>query len=196
MNITVDRKNDACEADHAVDRALRASVATGDTEVLGILYDRHAKPLLGLAIAVLGNARDAEDLVHDVFMQLWQNTGTYDPQKGTLSYWLQMRLRSRAIDRHRSLATQLKYQQSHYHLESAEQTDAAPNLEHLIVVEYLTMLSATQRQVVQMMYWKGFTCQEIAAVLKVPIGTIKSRLAAALRILRKEFMSSEDNEIE
>ena len=186
--MTADGKNRPYEADHAMDKALMASVAGGDAKALGLVYDRHAKRLLGLAIAVLGNARDAEDLVHDLFMQLWQNPQAYDPEKGTLNYWLQMRLRSRAIDRHRSLAVQLKHQQNTYHLEANQ--PSAPDLEELIVVEYLVMLSAPQREVVEMFYWEGYTCQELATMLNVPVGTVKSRLAAALKILRSGILSS------
>lgn len=184
------RKTDRYAADHAIDRALMAAVADGNSEALGTLYDRHVKRLLGLAIATLGNPRDAEDLVHDLFMTLWQSPEAYDPGKGTLGYWLQMRLRSRAIDRHRSLAVRARYQQREYHLAADAHNAVEPDVEELVAMEYLVSLSATQREVVQLMYWEGYTCQELAKRLNVPVGTIKSRLAASLRILRREFLSS------
>ena len=180
--------NDRYRIDHEIDRSLMASIVAGNKRALGELYDRHIQRLLGTAIAVLGNKNDAEDLVHDLFMQLWQNARSYDPQKSTPSYWLQLRLRSRAIDRLRSLAVKKKYQQSEYHRISNNQAALSPELDKLISIESLVMLSASQREVTQMMYWEGYTCQELATVLNVPIGTIKSRLASSLRILRRELM--------
>src|SRR5438270_4490526 len=79
--------------------ALVAAVAQGNREALGALYDLHAPMLFGLAKRMLGNAAAAEDLLHDVFLEVWQHAAEYAPDRGSVRSWLLVRTRSRALDR-------------------------------------------------------------------------------------------------
>src|SRR4030095_9636091 len=85
------------------DERLIAAVGLGDEAALAALYDRHASAMLGVAYRVLRNRTDAEDLVHDVFVESWNKARDFQPSRGTLRSWLLMRVRSRGIDRLRSL---------------------------------------------------------------------------------------------
>src|SRR5262245_53600870 len=85
------------------DAARVAEMATGSTEALAALYDSHAAPMFALAQRVLGDRRDAEDLVHDVFLEAWRRASAYDPARGSVRSWLLVRVRSRALDRRRAL---------------------------------------------------------------------------------------------
>ncbi len=166
------------------DRELVAAVGAGDNEALGALYDRHGRQLLGVAIAVLGNERDAEDLLHDVFMELWQKADTYNPSRGPVIYWLILRTRSRAIDRQRSLRVKENFQAQAKVEAAASPQGAEIDWEQVEALECLSSLPARQRDVLVMNYIQGYTCQEISDMTQTPVGTVKSRLQSAIRRLR------------
>ena len=85
------------------DARLMQALARRDERALAELYDRHAPTMLGVALRILKNRQDAEDLRHDVFFEAWRRAGEYDPARGTVRSWLLLRVRSRGIDRLRSL---------------------------------------------------------------------------------------------
>ena len=163
-----------------------------DMTALEKLYDRHSPRMLGAALRILNNRRDAEDLVHDVFLEAWQNVQGYDPRRGSPITWLLTRLRSRAIDRLRSL-------------ELARRHAMAPNLQdapasggdHEGVATRcraaIAGLSQAQRTVLELGYFRGLTCTEIAVHCDLPIGTVKSRLSAALATLRKKLANIQEH---
>jgi DNA-directed RNA polymerase specialized sigma24 family protein len=90
---------DAAESD----AALVARMARGDRVALSTLYFRHAARLLALALQILKDRGEAEDTIHDVFLEAWQKAASYSEQRGTVGAWLSLRARSRAIDRRRSV---------------------------------------------------------------------------------------------
>ena len=83
------------------DPELVAAMARGDNDALGALYDRHCPVLLAIAVRILGDPREAEDLVHDVLLEAWNKADDYDRARGSVRTWLSIRLRSRALDRWR-----------------------------------------------------------------------------------------------
>jgi RNA polymerase sigma-70 factor (ECF subfamily) len=96
-----DRDNDAAVLS---DEALVRAIATGDTAALAKLYDRHAPLMLGLARRIVGGKPEAEDIVHDVFVEAWRRAADYDVERGSVKAWLLLRTRSRAIDFRKSAA--------------------------------------------------------------------------------------------
>ncbi len=168
------------------DNALVAAVAAGDTGAFGSLYNRHASRLLGVAIAILKSRREAEDLLHDVFMELWQRAGSYDSAKGTVDYWLVLRLRSRALDRLRALKNKRSYELK-AGLEPTQCSSNGEELELFEVSEAIGGLSAQQQQVLNLSYMQGYSCSEISRLTDIPVGTIKSRLQSALKKMRQHF---------
>ncbi len=167
---------------------LVAAVAAGETDALATLYDRYAPLLMGLAMKILQDKAEVEDLLHDVFVEVWQKAGSYDPARGTVRTWLCLRMRSRALDRSK-LSRRSR----------AESLDARPDegsqevptnngvevLERERLAQALAGLTDSQRTVISMAYFQGLSCSEIATALEVPIGTVKSRLAGAKRGLEK-----------
>ena len=156
----------------------------GDGAALARLYDRHASAMLGLAVRFLRDTEDAEDLVHDVFVEAWQRAGTYDPKRASVRAWLLIKVRSRALDRLR-----------HSRLVAAKQvtlttepTSAEPlqarEADHTRAWTALTALNEPQREVLELAYFAGLTCRQIAARRNLPEGTVKSRLAAGMAQLR------------
>ena len=87
------------------DQSLMAAAAVGDESALGELYDRHAGAMLGVALRILKLRQDAEDLVHDVFVEAWQKAADFDAGRGSVRSWLLVRVRSRGVDRLRSLSS-------------------------------------------------------------------------------------------
>lgn len=173
-----------------------AAVAEGDRDALAALYDRWAPVLLALARRILRQEREAEDLAHDVFLEVWHHAGDYDPARGTVRAWLVTRLRSRALDRVKSpaLARVISLRR-----EDAEGTTAAatgmrdpaadpsfaPDCTRVRVA--LMRLEPAQRQVLELRYFEGLSSSEIAKRARLPLGTVKSRVAGALARLRAVF---------
>jgi RNA polymerase sigma-70 factor (ECF subfamily) len=77
-------------------------VASGDQSALGVLYDRHSSLLLALGLRIVRARREAEDVLHDVFIELWRHAGDYQPERGSVKSWMLLRMRSRCLDRVRS----------------------------------------------------------------------------------------------
>jgi RNA polymerase sigma-70 factor (ECF subfamily) len=177
------------------DADLVARVSAGSPEALGALYDRHAPHMLGLALQVLGNRRDAEDLLHDVFLEVWRKSAMFDPERATARTWLLVMVRSRAIDRLRAFAVARRSGVCDQpELREAPDPDAElvvlRQLDRQRVLDALASLPPVHREIVSLLYLEGCTCREIAGRCGVPVGTVKSRLARALVLLRDRVAES------
>ena len=172
-----------------------AQMAAGRGDALAGLYDRHAPAMLGLAERVLGDARDAEDLVHDVFLEAWRKAANYDRSRGPVRGWLLVMVRSRALDRLRGLEVMRRYARR----SEAGDPIAVTHVEHgglngvarTRALEAISALPEAQRVVVQMSCLEGFSCSEIARRCGLPVGTVKSRLARAIAVLRDRLGGEE-----
>jgi RNA polymerase sigma-70 factor (ECF subfamily) len=165
---------------------LVAAIAGGDRAALGTLYDMLGGSLLGLAARFLGDSREAEDLVQDVLLEVWKHAGAYDPKRSNVRSWIVMRLRSRAIDRRRSLAAKhLPTEPSTFDVADGTEADASitPDFQRLRAV--LDKLPEAQRHAIELAWMGGYTSSEIAELEGVPIGTVKSRVRFAMAALRE-----------
>jgi RNA polymerase sigma-70 factor, ECF subfamily len=174
------------------DAELYLVLRAGDTVALGILYDRHAGLVYGLALKVLGNAQEAEDLTQDIFLTLARGC-SYDPSRGSLRTFLSILTRSRAIDRIRSRTT------AHNVLgrwQPSRGQEVAANLpfEQVAQMEQsqevqaaLAQLSENQQQILRMAYYDGLSQSEIAKRLDLPLGTVKARARRGLLKLRESL---------
>lgn len=169
------------------DPALVAAVAQGNRQALGALYDLHAPLLFGLARRMLGNAAAAEDLLHDVFLEVWQHAAEYTPDRGSVRSWLLVRTRSRALDRLGRGARESRVTQ-HLSLATEGEPSFAPSPSLSVDGARLRRLMATLPAelvaVLDLTYFQGLSASEIAQRLEIPTGTVKSRLARALETLR------------
>jgi RNA polymerase sigma-70 factor, ECF subfamily len=173
------------------DAELYLALKAGQTRLLGVLYDRHAGLVYGLALKILGNPQEAEDLTQDIFLNLTKST-SYDPKRSSLRTFLAVLTRSRALDRLRSrntaqsLLARLKPQT---HLESRNSPlEAAFRDEQSEQVQSaLTQLSEHQQQLIRMAYYDGLSQSEIAAQLHIPLGTVKTRTRQSLIQLRQSL---------
>lgn len=175
------------------DEALVAAIRGRDAQALSELYERHAGLLMSVAYRILNDRQDAEDLIHDVMLELWRKAENYDSSRGKVRSWLVLMTRSRAIDRVRALST-ARAHAIRLHREGRPATsDHAPetSLDASLVRSAVGRLDETQRTVLQMNYFEGCTCQDIAERLNTPLGTVKSRLRAAVKRLRSTFDTTE-----
>ncbi|MCH9673744.1 MAG: sigma-70 family RNA polymerase sigma factor [Gammaproteobacteria bacterium] len=174
------------DAAGAQDATALAEASRGNSDALAALYDRHAPIMLNVASRLLGDREEAEDLLHDVFIEAWQRAEQYDPKRASVRAWLLVRTRSRALDRLRRRAAAALAAES----QLAESVDVVTNREQCLpsdqreVARVLGRLSAEQRRVVELRYLMGFSGREIAESQGIPLGTVKSRLAGALAVMR------------
>ncbi len=170
------------DGDDAEDAALVAAMARGDTAALAKLYERHSSLLLGLALRIVRERREAEDLLHDVFLEAWRQARHFDPKRGKARTWLAIRMRSRALDLKKS--ARVSRNAGDAGLEVVVDEGERANPDHGRVRNALDELGVDQRKVVELAYFEGLSCSEIAERLDIPVGTVKSRLAAGLTKLR------------
>lgn len=163
------------------DDELIAQVARGQQAALGALYDRHGGLLLAVLTRVLRDTQEAEDVLHEVFLEVWQHAADFDPGRGSVRSWLVMRARSRGLDRWRVLVRQRGLPQESLLFNDASSAEAADNLS---VRRALSNLAPELRALLELGYFEGMSSAEIAAHEGLPIGTVKSRVARALAELR------------
>lgn len=170
------------------DAALVLAVAGGDRAALASLYDRHGSAMLGLGVRILRSRREAEDVLHDVFLEVWRRAHSYDPTRASVRAWLFLMMRSRSLDRRKSaafsLSTSLEVPGVEARTGSAAH-DGPLAVDQKRALDALARLPEAQRDVVVLGYFEGLSSSEIATELGVPIGTVKSRVAAAMRALRE-----------
>ena len=171
------------------DASLMEAIAAGDAGALATLYDLHAAPMLATARSLLSSPADAEDLVHDVFVEAWQKARDFDARRGSARSWLLARVRSRSIDRWRSLQVARR----HAMAKQREPAGPAPapwsSPDRTKAREAIGALPEPQRELVRLSYFEGLSYAEMADRCGIPIGTVRSRLSAALGKLRRHFHS-------
>lgn len=172
------------------DRDLVQAMRQGQIDALGVLYDRYAKLVYGLALRILSNAEEAEDVAQEVFLSLWHRQ-TYDPSRGSLSSFLMTMTRSRSIDKLRSRNTGFRFLQRWKGLTREELSSSTP-LEQASISERservrhaLAQLPEAEREILQIAYYEGLSQSEIAQRLNMPLGTVKTRSRQGLLKLRK-----------
>jgi RNA polymerase sigma-70 factor (ECF subfamily) len=172
------------------DVILLRQIADRKPEALSELYDRYAPVLLGLARRIMGNTADAEEVLQEVFVHVWNRGAHYDPGRSSVSTWLVLITRSRAIDRLRSRkvvertheAAQMENPESHTSPEGDLNVFMQERRER--VREELAKLPAEQRQVLDLAFYGGLSQTEIASRTDIPLGTVKTRTLLAMKKLR------------
>lgn len=165
-------------------------IAGGDRQALARLYDRYASVLLALAMRIIRDRREAEDLLHDVFLEVWRSAKDYDLTRGRVRTWLIIRMRSRALDVTKSARVSRRSGDPEVIDRMPAEGDIGGSPDRQRVRAALAELGPEQRHVLELAYFEGLSCSEIAERVGIPIGTVKSRLAAALGKLRHTLGAS------
>ncbi len=165
--------------------AALARCATGDRSALQVIYDLEAARMIGVARRILIRRDLAEDAVHDAFVRVWRNAGSFDPQRGSARNWLYAIVRNRALSIHRS--------ETRYDL--SDDVETKPEIETGQTVTRLPETSALRRcletierprrDLVVLAYAHGMSHGEMAAQMKLPLGTVKSWVRRSLLSLQE-----------
>jgi len=176
----------AMSADLAAVTALKA----GDQGAIAELYDRYSSIVYAVALRVLGDTGAAEDVLQEIFLQLWRNPEVFDSRRGNMGAWLAVISRNRAIDvvRKRKPETDIEDVVIPLDCELEDETDRRRTVERLRVA--LADMPTTQRMALEMAFFQGLTHSEIAKLTGEPLGTIKTRIRAGLMALRKCVMAA------
>jgi RNA polymerase sigma-70 factor (ECF subfamily) len=178
------------------DKDLVAATASGDRKAFTELYRRYSTSAFGLALRVLGERAMAEEVLQEVFLSVWRRADAYDPARGSVRSWLFSQVHHRAVDvvrreeseRRRSpINTEPDYDDGVD--EVIEEGWLSARREQ--VKRALNGLSAEQREVIDLAYFKGLTQTQVAKEAGVPLGTVKSRTLAAMRRLRDALHAAE-----
>jgi RNA polymerase sigma-70 factor (ECF subfamily) len=169
------------------DEQLMLKVGEGSRPAFAALYDRFATPLYSLALKMVANEAEAQDLLQEVFLSVWNKAATFRAERGSAFAWVVTQVRNRAIDHIRMRRRRGELLEAH-----AEELEPAPvssgsaesNERGRHVRSALEQLSAEQRQVLRLAYFEGLTQSEIAQKLAEPLGTIKARAHRGLARLR------------
>lgn len=178
------------------DSQLVSRMAAGEDGALGDLYDRYGKTLYALALAIVREPADAEEVVVDAFGQAWRQATAFDPRRGSVGAWLATIARSRALDMVRARGRRARAHERAAHLSddgiatpiaglgpdpgrSAERSEA-----RRLVAQALAALPEPQRVAIELAYFQGLSQSEIAERLAEPLGTIKTRMRTGMEKLR------------
>jgi RNA polymerase sigma-70 factor (ECF subfamily) len=165
-------------------------MAHGDRGAFAAFYDRFAPLAFGLIRRILREPAEAEEVLQEVFFELWQAAGQYDALRGSPAAWVATRARSRAIDRVRSLRTRDERVAAEVESAAAQPAEPPPDIaaqvvERTSVRGALAQLLPAQREVIELAYLGGLTHTEISSRLKQPLGTVKTRIRSGLQSLRE-----------
>ncbi len=169
--------------------AMVTGLKAGDHGAMADLYDRYSSVVYAVALRVLGDTGAAEDVLQEVFLQLWRNPSAFDAARGSLASWLAVITRNRAIDslRKRRPETDIEDVVLSVAPDLAAEADRARTAEK--VRGLMGTMPAGQRGALEMAYWEGMSHSEIANKTGEPLGTVKTRIRAGLIALRKAFQT-------
>ena len=180
------------------DEALMKRMARQDQEALSALYDRHRSVVFSLALRILRDRAEAEEVLTDVFFQSWKSAGGFDPLRGSVVGWLITLCRSRAIDRLRargrrdaSLAALAADPLQTVPLAAGAGPEESTEIRHRSarILAAMGALSTEQRGALELAYYSGLSHSEIAEKLGEPLGTVKTRIRQGLLALRESLGS-------
>lgn len=178
---------------HVPDSDLIARMTAADESALSALYDRYAPLLCGVLMRILNDHQAAEEVLQDVFLQLWNQPGRFDASRGSLPAWLLVIARNRAISRLRGRRDRelLEEEEGDFAgtFVSAEniEDEAARSQRARSIAAAMEKLPQEQRQAVELAYFEGMTQSEIAARTGAPLGTVKTRVRTAMQTLRQSL---------
>lgn len=172
---------------------LLKKISGKDTSALSDLYDRHSKYLYTIIYYILKDDAEAEDTLQEVFLQIWEKIDSYDENLGNPVAWITRITRNKAIDRLRSKS--FKNRSSETDIErifdlssdSNPEKNTSYSQEQFEISNALQTLNQNQRDLIEFAYFKGFSQSELAEHFNIPLGTVKTRIRAAMILLRNKL---------
>lgn len=172
---------------NANDAALVVRVHAGDQQAFAALYDRYSPIVYAIALRILGNTSSAEDVLQDIFMQLWRKPEAFSASRGSLPAWLAVIARHRAIDYLRQRRPQTDIEEVVVTAEGDLGRETELSVLASKARKLIEILPQEQRRLLEMAFFQGLTHSEIAEKTGEPLGTVKTRIRAGLMAIRKGF---------
>jgi RNA polymerase sigma-70 factor (ECF subfamily) len=173
--------------DDASDASLLARVQSGNERAMASLYDRYSRIVYSVALRMLRDPAASEDVLQEVFMQIWRNPDSFIAARGSLGGWLSIVARNRSIDTLRRKRPTVDVDD----VALASSFNLADDAERNLLTEraraVIVQLPREQRKTLEMAFFDGLTHSEIAEITGDPLGTVKTRIRSALLTLRKAF---------
>jgi RNA polymerase sigma-70 factor (ECF subfamily) len=188
---TSDRQESDSDVPSTNDELL-SRVARGDQTAFAQLYDQMAPRVLGLVVRLLRDHAQSEEVTQEIFLEIWQSATRYDPARGGASTWIMTMTHRRAVDRVRASQasrdrdTKIGIRDYDPQYDNVAET-VHTRVEHERVEKAMLRLTELQRQAVSLAYYGGYSHSEVATLLSVPIGTVKTRLRDGMIRLRDEL---------
>jgi len=175
--------------------ALLIASSRGDTRAFALLYDEMAPRVHGVALRILRDPHQAEEVTQEVFLQVWQTSTQFEPSRGSALTWVMTLAHRRSVDRVRSSQSVRRRDTAHMELDvrtpyDETATAAHASLEGKQVRDALATLSTGQRQAIELAYFGGFTHAEVSRLMQIPLGTAKTRIRDGLMRLRDVMLMS------
>lgn len=186
---------DPQSTDARMDAELIARIRGGDRSAFLAFYDQHVSLMLSIAMRIVGDRREAEDVLQDVFAQVWSRSSRYDPELGSLAAWTVTLTRNKAIDRLRASSRRRRLVEEIALAAEVFEPEPAPAANEQFlgreraerVRGALAGLSSDQRQAIELAFFGGLSQTEIAARLNEPLGTVKARIRRGMLRLREQL---------
>ena len=159
-----------------------------DESAMTMFYDRYSAALYGVIFRIVKAEDEAEDVLQEALVKIWNAFATYDPGKGRLFTWVLNICRNLSIDRIRSRQHRVGSRTQGLDDSLTAQRHAAPTVfrpEHIGLQEITQKLIPEQRRIIDLLYFEGFTQSEVAEELNIPLGTVKTRARTAIKVLSK-----------
>jgi RNA polymerase sigma factor (sigma-70 family) len=173
------------------DRALSEAFGSGHEWVLRAAYERFSPMVYTIALRTLGNRADAEDVTQHVFVQAWRNAGGFDPGRGALGAWLVGITRNRVVDhlraRQRDRAITDRVAGRLPESDGTAPDHPAQVVDAVLVADALAGLGQPQQAILRLAFYDGYTHEQIATKLDLPLGTVKSHIRRSLQRLRRRL---------
>lgn len=165
-------------------------IQSGDAKAFELIYDSYSASLYGIVLKILQDDEVAQDVLQDAFVKIWKNCNSYEPQKGSFFTWMLNIARNTAIDKYRQMrkVSMRTIQNDGSSVDISDNAVHANAIDRIGLEELLKTLPEEQQEVIDYLYFKGFTQQETSDELNLPLGTVKTRSRSALKALGELFM--------
>lgn len=186
--ITVNKSDILNQPATYTEEVLVAEIKGKSRKAFEYLYDNYSPALLGVIYNVLRNEEASNDALQEVFVKIWNNIHNYDPSKAKLYTWMLNIARNHAIDKLRSKAMKTDRElRNDKNFVSHINGNVSTFVDGIGLQKLIDGLDIEQRQIIDYIYFQGYTQSEVAEELNIPLGTVKSRVRLAVNKLRKHF---------
>jgi RNA polymerase sigma factor (sigma-70 family) len=175
---------------HLNETVIVAALVAGDTRALEKLYAAYSAALLGIISRIIKQEDLAEDILQETFLKIWKSINQYDPSKGRLFTWMARLAKNKAIDHLRSRGEMNSLRNddlAEFIVEVNELHQIRYNPEFIGIRQLINTLTPEQTIILDLVYFQGYTQVEVADMLGIPVGTVKTRIRAAIKAMRSFF---------